>query len=343
MEASPYLRPVPCAPGRAEAVPLAGGPLGFAEVEVLERRAAPRILPVAAAHSLIPQAGEILARASAARPPLAGVALDRPCIMGVVNVTPDSFSDGGRFSGAEAAIAHGLDLAERGADILDVGGESTRPGAEPVPEAEERKRVLPVIEGLVRQGCPVQISVDTRKASVAAAALAAGAAFMNDVSALTHDPGMSSVAVGAKGLCLMHAQGDPKTMQRDPRYDDVLLDVHDFLAARLTAAEAAGISRAQLVIDPGIGFGKTLTHNLALLRRLSLFHTLGCAVMLGASRKRFIGALSGVEKASERVAGSVAAALAGLEHGVQILRVHDVAETIQAARVWRAIHEGERP
>jgi dihydropteroate synthase len=237
-------------------------------------------------------------------------------------------------------VAHGLALAGAGADILDVGGESTRPGAEPVPEAEERARVLPVIEGIVRAGCPAPVSVDTRKAGVARAALDAGARIVNDVSAMTHDPEMAAAAAGAEGLVLMHALGDPRTMQDAPAYDDVLLDIHDFLEARIAAAEAAGIPRARIVADPGIGFGKTLDHNVRLIARLSLYHGLGCPVLLGASRKRFIGRLSGVAEAGERVAGSVAAALAGAAQGAQILRVHDVAETRQALAVWQGIRAG---
>jgi len=329
----PYFRPVPAAADRPQALPLGG--------EVLHRHARPRMLPAAAVGALHPGADAAMARMTAARPAIAGIVFDRARIMGVVNVTPDSFSDGGRLADAEAAIAHALALVAAGADILDIGGESTRPGAEPVAEAEERARVLPVIEGLIARGCAVPVSIDTRKAGVAAAALDAGAAIVNDVSALTHDGAMASVAAGAAGVCLMHALGDPRTMQDDPRYDDVLLDVHDFLAARVAAAEAAGIDRARIMVDPGIGFGKTLAHNLALIRRLSLFQTLGCPVLLGVSRKRFIGTLSGVAAAAERVAGSVAAGLAGLDQGAQVLRVHDVSETVQAVRVWRAIHAGE--
>lgn len=343
MSARPVFRPLPCGADRSHALPLAGGVLGFAEVEVLRRDAPAEVLPVAAAEALFPEGGEIVARIATARPPIAGVTFDRPRIMAVLNVTPDSFSDGGRLGSVDAAVAEGFRLVEAGADILDIGGESTRPGAEPVPEAQERDRVLPVIEALVAAGCPVPLSIDTRNAAVAAAALSAGVQFFNDVSALTHDADSGRVARTAAGLCLMHAQGDPQTMQRDPRYDDVLLDVHDFLAARLAAAEAAGVSRSRVILDPGIGFGKTLTHNLALMRRLSLFHALGCPVLLGASRKRFIGTLSGVAAASDRMAGSVAAALAGLAQGVQILRVHDVAETAQAAAVWQAIQLGEQP
>jgi len=341
MTAEPvYLRPMPCGALRAGARPLAGGPLGFAEVELLGRGQAPEIVPADAAAALHPGLARTIARLSGERAPIAGLALDRPRIMGVVNLTPDSFSDGGRFSSVRAAVDDALAMAEAGADILDIGGESTRPGAEPVAAEAEAARVLPVIEGLVAAGCPVPLSVDTRKASVARAALAAGATLFNDVSALTYDPASPAVAATAPATCLMHALGDPRTMQNDPRYDDAVLDVYDFLAARIAAAEAAGLVRAQILIDPGIGFGKTIEHNLQLLARVSIFHGLGCAVLLGASRKRFIGTLSGEAEARERVAGSVAAALAGIAQGVQMVRVHDVAETAQAVRVWQAIQEG---
>ena len=332
-----YFRPIPGAGSRPDALPIGSGPLRFTEIEVLSRTAPPEILPAAAAAALYPEAARAIERASAPRAPFAGLALDRPLVMGVINATPDSFSDGGRLAGAEAAVAHGLALVTQGADLLDIGGESTRPGAEPVPEAEERARVLPVIEGLVSAGCPVPISVDTRKSGVARAALEAGAAMFNDVSALTHCPGSPAVAAGARAVCLMHAQGDPRTMQRDPRYDDVLLDVYDFLAERIAAAEAAGIARERIAVDPGIGFGKTQEHNLALIRRLSLFQALGCAVLLGVSRKRFVGTLSGVVEPERRVAGSIAAGLRGAAQGAQILRVHDVAETVQALAVWEAV------
>jgi dihydropteroate synthase len=271
------------------------------------------------------------------RAPLAGLDLARPRIMGIVNVTPDSFSDGGRHPGGEAAIAHGLALVGAGADVLDIGGESTRPGAQIVPVELELSRVLPVIEGL-RRATPVPLSIDTRKAPVMAAAVAAGAAIVNDVSALSFDAdAAATVARLGVPVVLMHARGDPTTMQRDPRYDDVTLDVFDYLASRVGVALAAGIARDRLVVDPGIGFGKTLAHNVQLLRELRVFAGLGVPVLLGASRKRFIGTLSGVEAADERVAGSLAAALMGLAQGVEIVRVHDVAATRQAFAVWQAI------
>lgn len=332
----PYARPVPCPRTRPGASALAGGLFGFSEVEVLRRDGPPERIPAAAAGQLYPELAGSLARMAAARPPLAGLDLGQPRIMGIVNVTPDSFSDGGRLGSVEQAVAHGVALAEAGADILDIGGESTRPGAAVVPEQEELDRVLPVIEGLAR-AVNVPLSIDTRKAGVARAALAAGATILNDVSALTFDEASVDAAREAEAVCLMHAQGDPATMQKDPRYDDVLLDVYDFLERRVSAAEQDGVSRSRIVVDPGIGFGKTMEHNLALMRRLSLFHGLGCPVLLGASRKRFIGTLSGVAEAGRRAAGSVAAGLVGLAHGVQILRVHDVAETVQAVRVWQAI------
>jgi dihydropteroate synthase len=332
-----YLRPLPCALVRANARPLAGGIYGFAEVEVLRRGAAPRILPVDAVEAMHPEEAETLARLSAPRPPLAGLDMARPRIMGVVNVTNDSFSDGGLYAETDAAVAHGLALVEAGADIIDIGGESTRPGAEPVDPEAQLARVVPVIEGLRAAGCAVPLSIDTRHAAVARAALSAGAVMINDVSALTYEPKSMAVASKAAAVCLMHAQGDPRTMQDNPRYRDVLLDVYDFLELRVAVAEAAGIARERIAVDPGIGFGKTLDHNLALIRRLSLFHGIGCVVMLGASRKRFIGTLSGVEQAQARVTGSVAAGLAGLAQGVQMLRVHDVDETRQALAVWHAI------
>ncbi|MEZ5899646.1 MAG: dihydropteroate synthase [Hyphomicrobiaceae bacterium] len=270
------------------------------------------------------------------RAPLAGLHLKRPRIMGIVNVTPDSFSDGGQFSGAQAAIAHGLRLIEEGADILDIGGESTRPGSDAVALKEELSRVIPVIEGL-RAKTKAVISVDTRKAEVMRQAAAAGADILNDVSALTHDPKSLDVAA-ASGLpvMLMHAQGDPKTMNDNPRYDDVVLDVFDYLDKRIGECVAAGIPRERIVADPGIGFGKHLHHNVAVMQKLSLYHGLGVALLLGASRKKMIGQLCDVPEAKDRMPGSLAAALCGIAQGVQIVRVHDVAETRQAVEVWRA-------
>lgn len=263
--------------------------------------------------------------------------------MGILNVTPDSFSDGGRDADLAAAVARARAMAAQ-ADILDIGGESTRPGAEPVPVAEEIARTVPVIAAIRAAGIATPISIDTRNAATARAALAAGADMVNDVSALTHDPEMAPlVAEAGVPVCLMHAQGDPRTMQDDPRYDDVVAEVMAALAARRDAALAAGIAADRIVLDPGIGFGKTVAHNLALMRALGRFRDLGHPVLLGASRKRFIGAITGVERPADRLAGSLAAALFGAQQGVHILRVHDVPETRQALALWQALAEQEQP
>ena len=272
------------------------------------------------------------------RPVLPGLPTDRPLVMGILNVTPDSFSDGGAWAGSEAAIARAAAMVAQGVDILDIGGESTRPGAADVPEDAEIARTIPVIAALRARGIATPISIDTRKAAVARAAVAAGADMVNDVSALGHDPAMAdTLAALDVPVCLMHAQGTPQTMQADPRYDDVLAEVFAHLAQRMDSAERAGIARARLIVDPGIGFGKTLTHNLTLLHGLARFHALGAPVLLGASRKRFIGTLSGVEVADQRLAGSLAVALHAAAQGAQVIRVHDVAETVQALALWRAL------
>jgi dihydropteroate synthase len=261
----------------------------------------------------------------------------RTLVMGIVNVTPDSFSDGGMFDDAEAAVKRALQLLEEGADVLDVGGESTRPRSDPVDEDEERARVLPVIEGLRREAPEALLSVDTRKASVADEALAAGADVVNDIGAGA-DPDMFGVVASARaGMVLMHMRGEPKTMQADPHYDDVVTEVRGFLAERLEAAVAAGIGRDRLCIDPGIGFGKNLAHNLALLRSIRSFAELGVPVLVGASRKRFIGELSGAGDPADRLEGSVAAAVWCASQGVEMVRVHDVAPTVRALRVVDAI------
>ncbi|MBC7141694.1 MAG: dihydropteroate synthase [Rhodobacteraceae bacterium] len=341
-----YYRPVAMtdAVRPAGALPLAGGWCWFDRVEVLTRAGVTR----AGARGLVAAADlpdAVRARLTAPRPALAGLTLDRPRLMGILNVTPDSFSDGGRFDAPEAALAHARAMVEAGADILDIGGESTRPGSADVEPGEEIRRTAPVIRALVAGGLAAPISIDTRKSEVAHAALDAGARIVNDVAALGYDPDLAAL-VAARGVpvCLMHAQGTPATMQADPRYDDVLLDVYDFLAARIAAAEAAGIPRDRIVVDPGIGFGKTVAHNLALIRGLSLFHGLGCAVLLGASRKRFIGTLAGGAaegQADRRGPGTIAVTLAGLAQGVQIHRVHDTLETRQALRLWQAATLGE--
>ena len=329
-----YFRPIAMTdPHRpAEALPLAGGWCWFDRVEVLSRSAAPRLVPARECPD------DVLHRLTAPRGNVGGLSLDRPRLMGILNVTPDSYSDGGQFVAASDALAQARRIA-READILDIGGESTRPGATEVPVAEEVARTAPVIEILRAAGLRVPVSIDTRKALVAAAALRAGAGIVNDVSALTFDTAMGPlVAREGVPVVLMHAQGLPTTMQDDPRYGDVLLDVYDALAARLAAAVAVGIDPARIVIDPGIGFGKTAAHNLALIRGLSLLHGLGCPILLGASRKRFIGSIGRADAARDRVPGSLAVAMAGFAQGVQITRVHDTSETRQALRLWRAVH-----
>ena len=257
-------------------------------------------------------------------------------IMGVVNVTPDSFSDGGRYLDAQAAIEHGLELEAEGAAILDVGGESTRPGADPVPEAEELRRVIPVIEGLIARGAGARISIDTSKAAVAARALDTGATLVNDVTALRGDPDMAGVvaAAGAE-CCLMHMLGDPRTMQDDPHYDDVVGDIKAFLEERMAFAVTAGIAEERILLDPGIGFGKTVEHNLALLRRLGEFLDLGRPVVIGTSRKSFLGRLTGRE-AADRVAATVATNVLAYERGARVFRVHDVAPVHDALTVTAA-------
>jgi dihydropteroate synthase len=266
------------------------------------------------------------------------VRLDQPQVMGVLNVTPDSFSDGGRFADTATAAAAGADMAAEGAAIVDVGGESTRPGAKPVWEGDEAERVVPVIRQLAGGGAAV--SIDTRKAEVMTASLGVGARLVNDVSALTYDPRSADV-VAAAGVpvVLMHHQGDPATMQDSPRYDDVLVEVYLWLEERIAAAEAAGIARSNILIDPGFGFGKSVAHNLELMNGLALFHGLGCPIVVGASRKRTIGALSGEAPADKRLGGSIAFALKAAEQGAQIVRVHDVFETVQALKIWRGLRD----
>ncbi len=324
---------------------LAGGWLEFSAIEVIERHGREVRRNQASLGAYLERdwgrranaATELFQNLTEPRRRIAGLAFDRPRIMGIVNVTPDSFSDGGRLSSVEAAVAHARSLEAAGADILDIGGESTRPGSDPVAAQEELDRVIPVIEALAGT-TEALISVDTRKAAVMTRAAAAGCDIINDVSALSFDPeALEAAAASGVPVILMHAQGDPKTMQDDPVYDDVVTDVFDYLEARIAACDDAGIPLHRIVADPGIGFGKTLAHNLELMQSLSVFHGLGVPLLLGASRKRFIGALSGVEAADARQFGSVAAALAGAASGVQIVRVHDVRETREAFDVWNAV------
>ena len=352
-----YLRPTGLlagAEGRAAsaegiALPLAGGPIAFTLCEVLVRRAGCVETALASLAelrewalreraTLEPHLARLLEACSAARPPFAGLALDRPRLMAVVNATPDSFSDGGERLAPADALAHGRALAEAGADIIDVGGESTRPGAAPVDARAELRRVRPVLAGLA--GSRAVLSIDTRHATVMKAALELGARVINDVTALAGDPKSLALAA-ARGahVVLVHMQGEPRTMNRAPRYRFAPLDVYDALAARVEACVAAGIPRARIAVDPGLGFGKKTAHNLAILERLSLFHGLGCVVLVGASRKLLIGASRRQTPPKARLGASLGAALAALERGAQLLRVHDLAETRQAVDIWRAVHE----
>jgi dihydropteroate synthase len=257
--------------------------------------------------------------------------------MGVVNVTPDSFSDGGEFFDADSAIAHGTELATEGADILDIGGESTRPGADPVPEDEELRRTIPVVQGLAAENTGWEISIDTTKLAVAEAALEAGAGIVNDVSAFRFDPALAGlVADRGAGCCLMHMLGEPRTMQADPRYDDVVSDVKAFLEERLAFAVGEGVAEDRVWLDPGIGFGKTVDHNLELLRRLDEIVAIGRPVVVGTSRKSFLGKLTGGGDASERLPGTIATNVLALERGASVFRVHDVAQNKDALTVAAA-------
>jgi len=355
MQRAIYIRPVglfsaPSDDGERAwgGLPLAGQPLRFAAVEIIRRDGKVTNRQIAALGDAferdwgrhIVAASDLLEAIRAPRARFAGLALDRPRIMGIVNITPDSFSDGGMLGSAEAAIDHGLRLAEEGADILDIGGESTRPGADPVSLDEELARVMPVIEGL-RAKTEIRISIDTRKAEVMRRAAAAGVDILNDVSALTYDPlSLTTAAETGLPVILMHAQGDPKTMNDDPQYADVVLDVFDFLENRIEACEAVGIPKSKIAVDPGIGFGKHVHHNVSVMSALSLYHALGVAVLLGASRKKLIDQICDVPNPLDRMPGSLAAALAGAAQGIQIIRVHDVAATRQALAVWRAALHG---
>jgi len=267
-----------------------------------------------------------------------GLTLDlaRPRLMGIVNVTPDSFSDGGRYADRDAAVAHARELVAAGADVLDIGGESTRPGAEPVSEPQELARVLPVIQGL-RQRSSAPISIDTSKPAVMREAILAGADMINDVRALREPGALETAAEYAVPVCLMHMRGEPLTMQDQPTYSDVVAEQMAFFEERIQTCLQAGLARENLVIDPGFGFGKQLAHNLTLLHRLSELNTLGYPVLAGLSRKSMLGHLTGREKANERASASVAAALLAAQRGAAILRVHDVAETADALKVWLAL------
>ncbi len=346
-ESKLYLRPIGFlygAPAEAAiqdglALPLAGGPIAFSGAVLIEGTPKESNRRLVTANALAASRdSDLRARLDLVthmRPPFAGLDLARPVLMGIVNVTPDSFSDGGLYSKTEGAVAHAAQLAREGAAIVDIGGESTRPGSDTVDGGEERARVVPVFEEL--NGLDAVLSIDTRKSDVARAAAKAGAAILNDVSALSYDPACLDVAVETGlDLVLMHAQGEPKTMQDDPTYDDLALEVFDYLEARIELCVNAGIGPSRIAADPGLGFGKTLEHNLALLANISLFHGLGLPILVGASRKRFIAGLGQGKDPKSREPGSHAAAIAGATQGAQIFRVHDVAGTHQALSVWRA-------
>ena len=315
----------------AGAVSLAGQLLWFTQAERLRRGTAPRIVDIGE----IPD--DCLDRLTRPRPAIAGLDMARTHIMGILNATPDSFSDGGLHNSVDAARRAAADMVARGAHILDIGGESTRPGADFVPEEEEIARTRPLIEA-IRAETAALISIDTRKSGVARAAYEAGAGLINDVSGFVFDPRLAPYCaeIGAP-VCVTHMQGDPATMQDNPHYDDVVLDVYDFLDRQIAHLEGFGLDRNLIIVDPGIGFGKNTDHNLALLRNLGLFHGLGCPILLGVSRKGFIGQIGKVPHKHARAPGSIAVALAGLSQGVQIVRVHDVAETAQALRLWAAV------
>ena len=319
---------------------LAGSARAFGAVELLSRTAtgiATTVTPVPALMHALKGEPDLRAtieaalhRLTAPRPKWAGFTFDQPLIMGVLNVTPDSFSDGGRFADPARAVAHGRALVAAGADIVDIGGESTRPGAAPVTPDEEFARVGPVIQALATAGAV--ISVDTRHASVMTRALEAGARIINDVAALSQPGAMEVAAKTRAPVVLMHMQGDPMTMQRAPRYDLASLDIVEFLEARIAACINAGIARDAIVVDPGIGFGKTQAHNLEILARIGLLHDLGTGILIGASRKSFLGGT-----VDARLAGSLAAVIHAIQQGVQIVRVHDVAETRAAIAVTEAL------
>lgn len=334
---SEYFRPlVQAGPVRPDtAVALAGGVCWFSHVECLDRNRPSKVISASA----VP--GPWLQSFGAPRQPIAGLAFDAPVLMGILNVTPDSFSDGGCYDNQQAALTRAQQMVAQGANILDIGGESTRPGALEVDVDIEIDRIAPVIEA-VRRWQSVPISIDTRKSAVATAAKTAGANLVNDVSGFTFDPSLAALCRDLHlPVIVMHAQGVPQTMQAAPHYDNVVLDVYDFLKNQIDELVALGLPRGQIIADPGIGFGKTLSHNVELLNGLSVFHGLGVPLMLGASRKGFIRAIGQPEDANDRMPGSVAVGLAALAQGIQILRVHDVAATRQAVNLWQAVVYGE--
>lgn len=334
-----YFRPIPVTDPaeRSDAHILAGGWCRFSMVEVLSRTAPPRIVPARDIPS------DRLAVLTSSRAPIAGLTFDMPRVMGVLNVTPDSFSDGGRTATVTAAVRRAQEMVAEGVDLIDLGGESTRPGAAETPVAEEIARVVPVLDALAQVRGDVPLSLDTRKSEVAEAGLRHGAAIVNDVSGLRHDPKLAHVAAESGApLILMHSLGTPESMQHlaSDAYANVLLDVFDSLSEAVAAAVAAGVKRERILVDPGIGFGKTEAQNLALLSRISLFHGLGCPILLGVSRKGFIGRIGRVADPAARGPGSAGVGLWAVAQGIQMLRIHDIDMHVQAIRLWHAVAVG---
>lgn len=343
-----YVKPVGFGlQGDGLSFPLAGGRVSFQAIDLIlssgGRRVFESAFPLTALPSLkadlpkdiVDEIENRIENLTRKRHPIGRLSFENPLLMGILNLTPDSFSDGGDFQNPTQARARVEAMFREGADIIDIGGESTRPGAQPVAEKEELKRISPVLE--VIGNLPGPVSVDTRKAGIMKAAVKSGALLINDVSALTFDKAAMTAAKKARGVILMHAKGTPQDMQKDPRYGDVVLEVFDYLEGRIKACEKAGIPRSKLIIDPGIGFGKTAAHNQALIKDLALFQALGVPVLVGVSRKRFIGAITGEKDPKKRGAGSIAASLFALSRGVQILRCHDVADMRQAMDVYQSL------
>ena len=331
---SEYFRPIinsdPTIPSNASV--LQGTPFWFTHAEKLTRNSEPEIVSA----KNIPE--DIFQNITDKRPKICGLSFDIPRVMGILNVTPDSFSDGGRYSTLETATEHCISMVSAGADIIDIGGESTRPGALEVETSEEISRVVPVIEKISNK-ISVPISADTRKSEVAKMAISSGAAMVNDISGLKFDSKMGDFCIKYNvPVCIMHSQGIPETMQNEPKYKDVCLDIYDFLSQQIDNLVNSGMQRTAIIVDPGIGFGKSLTHNLSLLRKISLFHGLGVPILIGVSRKKFVKTLAGLKENEDRLSGSISIALYARSQGIQIFRVHDVKETVQAMKLWHSVH-----
>ena len=331
---SEYFRPIinsdPTIPSSAGV--LQGTQFWFTHAEKLTRHSEPEIVLA----KNIPR--DIFHNITKKRAKICGLSFDIPRVMGILNVTPDSFSDGGRYSTLETATEHGISMVSAGADIIDIGGESTRPGALEVDTSEEISRVIPVIEKLANI-IAVPISADTRKSEVAKMAIASGAAMVNDISGLKFDSKMGDFCIESDvPVCIMHSQGIPETMQNEPKYIDVCLDIYDFLSQQIENLVNSGMQRKAIIVDPGIGFGKSLMHNLSLLRKISLFHGLGVPILIGVSKKKFIKTLAGLNENEDRMSGSISVALYARSQGVHIFRVHNVKETVQAMKLWHSVH-----